>query len=137
MFLNSHDKRMSLGLLMQRLGLSTMLLIHSAPKLFTGSAQWATVGKNLSFINVGAPVHTVGLVILILESLSALSLLSGYFFRSSCIIMSILFGLYCYSYFSIGYKTLTLLSLGLATVFIGMMYTGPGRYAVSVKLEKK
>ena len=51
--------------------------------------------------------------------------------------MTIFYGLQCYSYFSIGYKNLTLLALGLTTVFIGLMNTGPGRYAVSVKLEKK
>jgi hypothetical protein len=27
--------------------------------------------------------------------------------------------------------------LGLAVVFFGLIYVGPGRYAVSVKLEKK
>ena len=137
MFFNSHDKRMHLGLLMQRLGLSAMLLMHSAPKLFAGLPQWTTVGKSLNFINFGAPVHIFGLVILILESVSALSLLSGYFFRTSCIVMAILTGLSCYNYFSIGYKTLTLLSFGLATVFIGLLNTGSGRYAIAVKLERK
>ena len=137
LFINSHDKRMSLGLLIQRLGLSLMLLLYSAPKLFAGSPQWATVGKNFGFVSMGVPVHIIGLIVLILESISALSLLSGYFFRTSCIIMSIVLGLYCYSYFSIGYKTLTLLSLGLTIVFIGLMNTGPGRYAVAVKLERK
>lgn len=137
LFVNSHDKRISLGLLIQRLGLAAMLLIHSAPKLLAGSPQWSVVGKTLGFMNIGVPIHIVGLVVLILEAAAALSLLSGYFFRSSCVIMSIVFGLYCYSYFSIGYKTLTLLALGLTIVFIGLMNTGPGRYAVSVKLEKK
>jgi hypothetical protein len=33
--------------------------------------------------------------------------------------------------------TLTLWSLGLTAVFFGLIYVGPGRYAVSVKLEKK
>ena len=137
LFINSHDKRTSLGLLIQRLGLSAMLLLHSVPKLLAGSSQWSTVGKTLGFINIGAPVHVIGLVMLILESVSALSLLSGYFYRTSCIVMAIVFGLYCYSYFSFGYKTLTLLALGLTIVFIGLMNTGPGRYAVAVKLEKK
>jgi len=37
----------------------------------------------------------------------------------------------------IGYRTLTLFSLGLGLVFIGLLNTGPGRYAVAVKLEEK
>ena len=137
LFTNSHDKRTSLGLLLQRVGLSAMLSIHCVPKLLGGLPQWTLAGKVLHFINLGVPVHFIGLVILILEAIAILSLLSGYFFRSSCVLMAILHGLYCYSYFSIGYKTLTLFALGLTTVFIGLMNTGPGRYAISVKLEKK
>jgi len=36
-----------------------------------------------------------------------------------------------------GYNTLMLWSLGLAAVFLGLIYVGPGRYAIAVKLEKK
>jgi uncharacterized membrane protein YphA (DoxX/SURF4 family) len=137
LFNNSLDKRTSLGLLLQRVGLSAMLLIHSVPKLIDGSAQWSAAAKVLSFLKLGLPEQFTGLVILILEAAAALSLLSGYFFRTFCVLMTILYGLHCYSYFAIGYKTLTLFALGLTTVFIGLMNTGPGRYAISVKLEKK
>jgi hypothetical protein len=49
----------------------------------------------------------------------------------------IIFGLYCFNYFSIGYRTLMLWSAGLAAVFFGLIYAGPGRYSIAVKLEKK
>ncbi len=38
---------------------------------------------------------------------------------------------------NIGFNTLMLWSLGLAVVFLGLIYVGPGRYSIAVKLEKK
>ena len=64
-------------------------------------------------------------------------MLFGYFFRIACIVLFVLFSLYFFNYFSIGYKTLMLWSVGLAAVFLGLVFVGPGRYAIAVKLEKK
>jgi hypothetical protein len=71
------------------------------------------------------------------KALEQASFVFGYFFRAACILLFILFGLYFFNYFQIGYNTLMLWSLGLAAVFFGLIYVGPGRYAIAVKLEKK
>ena len=134
---NSQDRQTNSGLLMMRLGLAAVLLIHCLPKLFAGSPSWQSVGTTLGFINVGVPQTILGLVMLLLEALGAVSLLVGYFFRISCIVLFIIFGLYFFNYFRIGYQTLMLWSAGLAAVFLGLIYVGPGRYSIAVKLEKK
>ena len=72
---------------------------------------------------MGMSLEVLGLVVLLLEGVGALSLLSGYLFRTCCIILTVLFGFYCFNYFNIGYKTLMLFSLGLTTVFVGMINT--------------
>ncbi len=120
-----------------RLGLAAVLLVHALPKLFAGSHSWQAVGTTLAFINVGLPEAILGFGMLLLAALGAVSLMFGYFFRIACIILFILFGLYFFNYFSIGYRTLMLWSGGLAAVFFGLIYAGPGRYAIAVKLEKK
>ena len=120
-----------------RLGLAAVLLIHSLPRLFAGSPSWQSVGITLGFINIGVPQAILGFVMLLLEALGAVSLMFGYFFRIACIILFILFGLYCFNYFRIGYQTLMLCTAGLAAVFFGLIYVGPGRYTIAVKLEKK
>jgi len=120
-----------------RLGLAAVLLIHSLPVLMGGAAYWKNVGTSLNFINIGISPQVLGFVIMLFESLCGVSLLSGFLFRTSCVILTVLYGLYFFNYLNIGYKTLTLYSLGLALVFIGLMNTGPGRYAVAVKLERK
>ncbi len=137
MFFNSHERKMSFGLLIMRVGLAAALFIHAVPKLAGGAPQWQSVGMALSYFQFGVPLQAMGLGVLLLETLGAVSLLSGFLFRVACIVMSLLFGFYCFTYFGVGYKSLTLYSLGLSAVFFGLINTGPGRYAVAVKLEKK
>ena len=133
----SQERKTNFGLLIMRLGLAATLLIHSMPKLIGGGHAWQGLGTMLGFINVGVPSTILGLTILLIEALGAVSLLFGYFFRITCIVLCILFGLYFFSYFSIGYQTLMLWSIGIATVFSGLFFIGPGRYALTLKLEKK
>lgn len=133
----SQDRQTNFGLLIMRLGLAAVLLFHALPKLFAGSHGWQSVGTTLAFINVGLPETVSGFVMLLLEALGAVSLMFGYFFRIFCIILLIIFAFYFFNYFRIGYQTLMLWSGGLAAVFFGLIYLGPGRYSIAVKLEKK
>jgi len=134
---SSQERQSNFGLLIMRLGLAVALLFHSLPILFAGSHKWQSVGTTLAFINLGVPETILGFSMLLLQALGAVSLMFGYFFRIACIVLFIIFGLYFFNYFSIGYQTLMLWSAGLATVFFGMIYVGPGRYSIAVKLEKK
>jgi len=133
----SQERKTNFGLLVMRLGLAAALLIHSLPKLIGGSHAWQGVGTMLGFINVGVPPSVLGLTVLLIEALGAVSLLFGYFFRIACIVLCILFGLYSFNYFSIGYQTLLLWSIGIGAAFMGLFFIGPGRYALTVRLEQK
>ncbi len=133
----SQEQKNNFGLLIMRLGLAAVLLIHSLPKLIGGAHVWQSVGTTLNFINMGVPQTLLGFIFLLLAALGAVSLLFGYFFRIACIVLFMLFGLYFFNYFSIGYQTLMLWSIGIATVFLGLFFIGPGRYALTLKLEKK
>ena len=133
----SQEQKNNIGLLIMRLGLAAALLTHCLPKLIGGSSAWQSVGTMLAFINVGVPPTILGLCILLIEALGAVSLLFGYFFRIACSVLCILFGLYFFNYFSIGYQTLMLWSFGIAVVFMALFFIGPGRYALTLKLEKK
>ena len=137
MLFNQQERRISFGLLIIRLGLAAVLLMHALPKLIDGAAAWAIVGKNVSFITSGLPLEALGLILLILETLSGICLISGYFFRSANIVMTMIYILFSLNYFNADYKTLLLYAIGFVAVFFGLVYIGPGRYAVSVKIEKK
>lgn len=133
----SQERRTNFGLLIMRLGLAAALLIHSLPKLIGGSHAWQGLGAMLDFINIGVQPSILGFTILLIEALGAVILLCGYFFRIACIVLCILFGLYFYNYYSIGYQTLMLWSIEIAVVFLGLFFIGPGRYAFAVRLEKQ
>jgi putative oxidoreductase len=133
----SQERKNNFGLLIMRLGLAAALLVHSLPTLIGGDAAWQSLGRTLNFINFGVPQTLLGFIFLLIAALGGVSLLFGYFFRIACIVLFILFGLYFFNYFSIGYKSLMLWSVGLAAVFLGLVFVGPGRYAIAVKLEKK
>ena len=129
----SQERRTNFGLLLIRLGLAVALLAHSLPKFIGGSHAWQGVGTMLAFINAGLPPTLLGIAILLIEALGAVSLLFGYFFRITCIVLSILFGLYFFNYFSIGYQTLMQWSIGIAAVFLGLFFIGPGHNALTLK----
>ena len=133
----SQERKNNFGLLIMRLGLAAALLVHSLPTLIAGEAAWQGLGRTLNFINLGVPRTLLGFSFLLLAALGGVSLLFGYFFRIACMVLFVLFGLYFFNYFSIGYKTLMLWSAGLAGVFLGLIFVGAGRYAIAVKLEKK
>ncbi|MGD2272776.1 MAG: DoxX family protein [Desulfobacterales bacterium] len=137
MLFSSQERRISFGLLIMRIGLAAVLLIHSLPRLFGGAAQWKGFGTYINHLNIGIPAEILGLVISIIETLAGLSLLTGYLFRISCTCMIVICGLYFINFYKMDYRTLTLFSLGLGAVYTGLFNTGPGRYAVSVKLEQK
>ena len=135
---DSQDRRIHFGLLLMRLGLTAVLFLHALPKLFGGLPHWKNVGMGLSAINIGLPPEVIGFAVLLLEALGAVSFVFGYFFRAACIILFIIFGLYFFIYLQKpGYDTLMLWSLGLGAVFLCLVYVGPGRYSIAVKLEKK
>jgi putative oxidoreductase len=133
----SQEQKINFGLLIMRLGLAAALIVHSLPKLTGGAHAWQSVGTTLNFINIGVPRTLLGFIFLLLAALGAVSLLFGYFFRIACIILFILFGLYSFNYFSIGYQTLMQWSLGIAAVFMGLFFIGPGRYALTLKRKRK
>ena len=129
----SQDRKINFGLLLMRLGLAAALFFHSVPKLIGGTHAWHGLGTMLGFINVGVPPTILGVAILFIEGLGALSLIFGYFYRISCIVLFLLFGLYFFNYLSIGYNTLMLWSMGIAAVFLGLFCLGTGRFALSAR----
>ena len=121
-----------------RIGLAAMLLSYTVPKLIAGSQQWSKFGALFNHISVGIPIEMLGLAALILQAVCGLSLLTGYLFRICSVVLTVLYGFLSLNYFNQpGYHTLTLFSLGYAFIFISLVNTGPGRYAVSLKVEKK
>ncbi|MGD8846157.1 MAG: hypothetical protein PVJ84_00555 [Desulfobacteraceae bacterium] len=133
----SGERQLNMGLLLMRLGIATTLLVNAVPKLMGGTRQWARVGKDLQFLQADFPFQAAGLTLLLLQVLGSLGMVTGGLFRISAVLLTTAYGLYFINFFTIGYKTLPLYAAALAGVCIGLVITGPGKFSVAVKIEKK
>lgn len=131
------ERQLNVGLLLMRLGIAATLLMNALPKLIGGSRYWIQAGKDLQFLQADFPFHVVGFILLLLQLLGSLGMITGGLFRVSAVLLTTVYSLYFINFFTIGYKTLPLYAAALACICIGLMITGPGRFAVAVKIEKK
>jgi putative oxidoreductase len=131
------ERQSNLGLLLMRLGIAVTLLVYALPKLLGGPPMWIQVGQDLRYLQADFPSQIVGLVLLVIQVLGSVGLITGGLFRISTALLSVIYSLHFLNFISIGYRTLPLYAAALACVCIGLMITGPGRFAVAVKIEKK
>ena len=134
---NATERQINTGLLLMRCGLAATLVFYALPRLLDGSGAWSAVGRDLRFLHADVSYAIVGLVVLLIEVLASVGLVTGFLFRLSSIGLACVYGLYFFNYINVGYKTLPLYAAALACVCVGMCMTGPGRFAVAVKIEKK
>ena len=131
------EGQLNTGLLMMRLGLAATLMFYAVPRLLGGAGAWTAVGKDMRFLNADFSAQVVGLIILLVGVLAGLGMLTGYLFRISSILLAAVYSLYFFNFINVGYKTLPLYAGALACISLGLLFTGAGRFAVSVKIEKK
>lgn len=133
----AREGQSNLGLLVMRLGIAVTLLIYALPKLLGGVPMWIQAGQDLRFLQADFNSRIVGLILLVVQVAGSIGLITGGLFRISAVLLTIIYSLHFLDFISVGYRTLPLYSAALACACIGLMITGPGRFAVAVKIEKK
>ena len=131
------ERQLNTGLLVMRLGLAATLMFYAVPRLMDGARAWTAVGKDMRFLHADFSAQVVGLILLLVEILAGLGMVTGYLFRLSSVLLAAVYSLYFFNYINVGYKTLPLYAGALACICLGLFFTGAGRFAVSVKIEKK
>lgn len=131
------ERQLNTGLLIMRLGLAATLMFYAVPRLIDGAGAWTAVGRDMRFLHADFSAQVVGLILLVVEVLAGLGMLSGYLFRLSSGLLAAVYSLYFFNYINVGYKTLPLYAGALACICLGLLFTGAGQFAVSVKIEKK
>ena len=133
----SNDRQVNTGLLIMRMAIAMMTLWVVVPRLKSGAAAGSTFAADLPLVGSIGPSATVGLILLVILAAGAASLASGYFFRLSCLLYCLVYGIFTLDYMASGYQTLPLYSGTLCLVCLGLVLTGPGKFSISVKIEKK
>ncbi len=132
-----NERQLNAGLLIMRIGMALSLLIYALPKLLGGTRTWIMVGKNIRFLEGDLPAQVVGCIVLLVETLGSVGLITGGLFRISTILLASVYGLYFINFINRGYQTLPLYAAALVCVCIGLLFIGPGRFAVVLKIEQK
>lgn len=135
MLLNNHDQRLNIGHMLIRVGLAAALLFYSVPRLFAGAGHWRLAAKTIDFLDTGLPLKWIGLLLLAVEFAGAVSLITGYLFRTAGFLLTLVMGLYCFAYFQAGHVMLPLFAFSLTFVLLGLVFTGPGGYVVSFRVK--
>jgi len=131
LFKNDYPK-LHLGLLLMRIGLGIMFVLHGWPKISGGPERWAGVGG--AMVNWGidfAPTFW-GFMASISEFGGGILLLTGLFFRPTCVLLFITMLVATTMHLKNGDPfTDYSHALELAIVFFSLCFTGPGRFSLN------
>jgi putative oxidoreductase len=121
------------GLLIIRLGVGAMfLMVHGGPKLLGGPETWSKVGMAMSTFGISfAPVFW-GFMAAVSEGIGGLCLMLGVLMRPAAALMAITMVVASTMHVAAG-DGLPKASHAIeaAIVFLGLAFTGPGRYRLS------
>ncbi|WP_045689299.1 DoxX family protein [Hymenobacter sp. AT01-02] len=123
----THD----LGLLLLRVGIGFMFTLHGYPKLIGGMETWTQVGGAMKVIGVSVAPAFWGFLAAAAEAVGGQLLAIGLFFRLTCALLLATMLLATLQHLSTGdgfaaYSH----ALESAFLFLGLLFTGPGKYSV-------
>ena len=122
------------GLLRMRIGLGAMMITHGYPKLMGGTDLWTKIGGAMSMVGIYAYPTFWGFMAAFAESICALFVILGLWFRPACILISFTMMIAAMHHLTDA-KTTTPLgdashAIELAFAFFGLIFVGPGKYSV-------
>ncbi|KJS30092.1 MAG: hypothetical protein VR64_17300 [Desulfatitalea sp. BRH_c12] len=129
------DRQLNSGLLIIRLSIAVGMLYQALPRLLHGARAWTLAGREFRILHGDLSAQIVGLTLLVVEVLASIGLISGYLFRLSAALLAGVYGLYFFNYLNAGYRSLYVYAGMIACICIGLLLSGPGRYAVYVKIK--
>ncbi len=128
------------GLLLLRVGIAgSFILLHGGPKLMGGPELWAGVGGAMGNIGIHFQPTAWGLMAAIAESLGALLIGLGLFFRPACLMLAFTMFTAVVMHLSMpadspmaGWKGASH-ALEMGIIFISLLLIGPGKYSFDRK----
>ncbi len=113
-----------------------MFILHGLPKVMGGPDQWAQLGGAMGFIGLGFAPAFWGFMAAISELFGGLLLVLGLFTRPAAFMLAFTMLIATIMHISQGDSTGAILHpvKGLV-VFIALLYSGPGSYAVDNRIK--
>lgn len=126
-----------IGIYILRIGLGIMLIIRGYPKVLGGPEQWVEVGLSMQYLNTEAAPMFFGFIIGIVELFGGIFMVLGLFFTPTLIVLFIFMIIATVEHIGAERGLLTIShSIELGIVFLGLLFTGPGRRSLDNRLNK-
>jgi len=127
-----------IGLLIIRIGIGASFIVHGLPKLLGGPEMWQQIGGAVQFIGIDFAPMFFGFMAAVAESFGGLLLMLGLFFTPSLILlictMSVALAYHIGQ--GDGFSSISH-PLELLILFVGLLFTGSGKYSLDRVLFKK
>ena len=121
-----------------RIGLGITFMIHGFPKLAGGPEGWAGLGGAMANWGITFAPTFWGFIGATAEFAGGILLLLGLFFRPVCIVLLLTMATATMVHLKNDDPFSTLShALELGIVFLGLFFTGPGRYSLDYRLSKE
>lgn len=130
-----NERAVSAGLLLLRLGLGVVFLFHGVPKLAAGPEQWTQLGGAMAVFGITfAPVFW-GLMAALAEALGGALLILGLLVRPAAffLLVTMIVATTMLAGGDNGFSRVAH-PLSLAIVFLALLVTGGGRYALGAAI---
>lgn len=131
---SSLSKYSDLGLLIIRIGLGIMFLMHGYPKVMGGPEKWEKIGGAMGNVGINFLPVFWGFMAAIAEAGGGILLALGLFFRPAA--MALAFTMVIAALVHIKDEG-TIMSashaIEVGIVFLGLIFTGPGKYSIDRK----
>ncbi len=135
MFLSG--KQLDLGLLILRMGLGLIFIGHGYPKLMGGPESWENVGSAMSYLGIDSLHIVFGFLAASAELFGGIFLILGlYTLPTLVLLLCTMFVAFIMQLSTgAGYPTVAY-PLAMATVFIALLFIGPGKMSMDNKLMR-
>jgi putative oxidoreductase len=120
------------GLLVIRVGIGALfLIVHGFPKLAGGAAQWASVGRAVSYLGIKFGYAGWGFAATLAETLGGLLLILGFAHRPAALALFVTMTVAAiWEYYPFGGWDAAAHPAALAVVCLGLLFMGPGKYSL-------
>ncbi len=122
------------GLLILRAGVGVMMLFHGVPKLTGGTEKWAEIGKAMENFGLHTYPAAWGFAAAFAEGVGGLLLVLGLFTRPALLLLLGTMIVAATMHLSSGDGISGAShAIELGFVYLGLFFTGPGRYSIDKK----
>ena len=133
--LQSFVRYRNTGLMLLRFGLGLLMMMHGFPKMTGGLPVWTALGESMHVFNIYFYPEIWGFLAAFSEFVGGAFFMAGFLFRPACIFLAITMGVAAsQELVKTGAIDGASHAMELFTVFLGLLFVGPGRFSLDAAL---